>query len=321
MTSPSVLREIRNTPSLRPYWKDVLSFLTYLRTTANISLVAHGEYRPTEASDPQDVDVAFPYIHRWTTPYRRGILAKFYQLEEWHNINPTPITMLTLTTYQEGAYSRSVTGKDLSIPESFGLLKNSWVNLRHAIKYYLPETPWCWIMEPHKSGYPHLHTILFSDINEAIQTSIKDLWAKKYKAGSYEHGIDFEASQPGQTIQSIRNYLMKYVAKGFTTTGSKFNNTESWSAGELVFNALVRKFNWRLFGSTRDLCKVMAYAQEPNDKVKWYATEILNDEGEKNLVWQLREPTGWGSHTRAYRELPEPVLSTKKLSNFHDHSA
>jgi len=59
----------------------------------------------------------------------------------------------------------------------------------------------------------------------------------------------------------------------------------------------------------------MAYAQEPNDKVKWYATEILNDEGEKILVWQLREPTGWGNHTRVYRELERPIdLNKTELS-------
>jgi len=38
-----------------------------------------------------------------------------------------------------------------------------------------------------------------------------------------------------------------------------------------------------IYDATRDLCKVMVYAKEPNDKVKWYATEILTDEGEKTL--------------------------------------
>jgi hypothetical protein len=58
--------------------------------------------------------------------------------------------------------------------------------------------------------------------------------AEKYKAGSYEHGVDFAASKPGQLIGSIRNYLMKYLAKGFTSTGSKFGEGNTWGAGELV---------------------------------------------------------------------------------------
>jgi hypothetical protein len=64
-----------------------------------------------------------------------------------------------------------------------------------------------------------------------------------------------------------------------------------------------------IFGASRDFCKVMAYYKKPDEKkVKWYATEIINDNGEKNLVWQLQDPTGWGNHTRIYREplKPEP---------------
>ena len=313
MNAPTVFSEIRDNPSLRPHWRDVLSFLTYLRTTANLKLRVHGECSQEDRPGIEDTTLNFPYIHRWKDQYRRGVLAKFYKLEAWHEANPTPITMLTLTTYQEGQYSRSMTGKNTTIPESFCLLKNSWVSLRHAIKYHLPDTSWCWIMEPHKTGYPHLHTVLFSEVNESAQTSIRDLWARKYKAGSYKHGVDFAVNTPGQTVQSIRNYLMKYVAKSFTTTGSQFSHGSVWSAGELVFNALVKKHGWRLFGASRDLCKVMAYTKQTDDDIKWYATEILNDdEGVNRLVWQLEEPTGWGNHTRPYRLLKRAVISNEK---------
>lgn len=272
----------------------------------------HGEYQPDDAPLLEDTTLTFPYIHRWKSEYRRSVLAKFYQLEDWYEQNPTPITMLTLTTYQDGAYSRQVLGESFTIPESFGLLKNSWVYLRHAIKYYLPDTSWCWIMEPHKTGYPHLHAVLFSDVSKGIQASIKNLWATKYNAGSYEHGVDFTANKPGQSVQSIRNYLMKYVAKGFTSTGSKFGEGDTWGAGELVFNALAWKNKWRFFGASRDLCKVMAYNKEKDESVKWYATEILNTNGENNLVWQLEEPTGWGNHTQVYREIHQLVSVNEK---------
>jgi hypothetical protein len=301
MISPSVFREIRVTPTLHPYWKVVVAFLAYLRNTEDITLRVHGEFQPDDVPFLEDRILKFPYIHRWKPQYRRGVLAKFYQLEDWHNQNPSPVTMLTLTTYQDGSYSRSVRGKDLSIPESFGLLKNSWVYLRHAIKYYLHDISWCWIMEPHKTGYPHLHTVLFSDVSIGTQEAIKKLWAKKYKAGSYEHGVDFAANKPGQSIGSIRNYLMKYLAKGFTSTGSKFGEGHTWSAGELVFNALVWKNGWRLFGASRDLCKVMAYHKKTDEAVRWYATELLKTGEKPNLVWILQEPTGWKNHTRVYR--------------------
>ena len=145
MNSPSVFKEIRESPTLRPYLKDAMAFLAYLRTTENMKFRVYGEFQPDDVPFLDDVTKDFPYIHRWTSIYRRGVLAKFYQLEDWHKKNPSPITMLSLTTFQTGHYSRSVRGKDLSIPESFCLLKNSWVYLRHAIKYYLPKTPWCWV--------------------------------------------------------------------------------------------------------------------------------------------------------------------------------
>ncbi len=283
-----------------------MQFKHYLRLVANRNLRIYGERKPENSPEVQDIVITLPYTHRWKEEYRRGVLAKFYQLEDWHKQNPTPITMLTLTTYQDGDYSRAVLGDELTIPESFGLLKNSWVYLRHAIRYYLPDTSWCWIMEPHKSGYPHLHTVLFSDVTIGVQQSIKKLWAEKYKAGSYEHGIDFTANRSDTSIQSIRNYLMKYVAKSFTSTGSKFGE-DTWSAGELVFNALAWKNRWRFFGASRDLCKVMAYDKVKDESIIWYATEILNEKGENRLAWQLLIPTGWKNYTLPYRELKKPM--------------
>jgi hypothetical protein len=174
------------------------------------------------------------------------------------------------------------------------------------------KVPYVWVMEPHKSGYPHLHVIIFANVDERAQEAIKKLWAKKYKAGSFENGANFTVSKPEYGIKSIRNYLMKYVVKGFLSTGSKFGEGDAWSAGELVFNALVWKNQWRLFGASRDLTKIMAYQKKADDNVKWYATEILNVSGEDHLVWQLHEPTGWKNHTRPYREIEKPIVSEEK---------
>ena len=56
----------------------------------------------------------------------------------------------------------------------------------------------------------------------------------------------------------------------------------------------------------------MAYTKKTDEKVKWNATEILNADGQKHLVWQLRVPTGWKNHTRVYREIQEPVFVDEK---------
>lgn len=290
----------------------MFAFLAYLQNTGKLKFRVHGEFQPDDSPFLEDATLLIPYIHRWTVSYRKGVLAKFYQLEEWFNKNPCSVTMLSLTTYQDGRYSRSVKGKALTITESFCLLKNSFDCLRDAFRYYLPKVPYVWVMEPHKSGYPHLHVIIFADVDERTQEAIKKLWAKKYKAGSLENGANFTVSKPEHGIKSIRNYLMKYIVKGFLSTGSKFGEGDSWSAGELVFNALVWKHQWRLFGASRDLTKIMAYQKKTDDNVKWYATEILNASGEDHLVWQLQELTGWGNHTRVYRELQKPVFVEEK---------
>ncbi|MFA4848907.1 MAG: hypothetical protein WC626_04195, partial [Methanoregula sp.] len=82
MNLPSVMNEIRNNPSLAPYRRDVHLFLEYLHTTAKISFVIHGEQYCDDAP-PDIISKKVEYIHRWTSIYRKSILKKFYQLENW----------------------------------------------------------------------------------------------------------------------------------------------------------------------------------------------------------------------------------------------
>lgn len=283
MNFSPILREIRSDSSLNPYWQDVWQFIEYLRTTERSSFQTYGVVNDGETWNPIQKEIE--YVHRFTPTYRKSIVKKFYQLEDWHNENPTPITLLSLTTYQEGSYSRSVKEKDVTIPESFELLKTSWYYLSKAIRYYLPNVPWVWIMEPHKTGYPHYHVVLFSDVDRGTQAALKHLWSTKYQAGSYQYGADFAVSKPEQSIKSIRNYLMKYVAKSFVSTGSKFGEEDTWTAGQLVFYALVRKNKWRLFDASRDLRNVMACKDVPDERIVWYATQLLLPETEPYTVW------------------------------------
>ncbi|MFA4850559.1 MAG: hypothetical protein WC626_12600, partial [Methanoregula sp.] len=191
----------------------------------------------------------------------------------------------TLTTYQDGKYSTLTKGHKITIPKAFDLLKYSWKHLRRALQYYLPGIEFVWIMEPHKTGYPHLHVVILTDISKSTQEAIRLLWSKCYVAGSAEHGVDFSVKKSSESINSIRNYLMKYMAKGFVSTGSKFGEDDSWGAGELVFNALVRKNKWRFFGASRKLCKVMAYSKKNDERICWKATEMFDSNEEYNLTW------------------------------------
>lgn len=94
------------------------------------------------------------YVNRWTEIYRKRQLAKLYQLDGWWKENRTPVTMMTLTTYQDGKYSQSIKGKPVTIEESFELLKEGWNKLSKILRKYIKNLNYIWVVEPHTSGYP-----------------------------------------------------------------------------------------------------------------------------------------------------------------------
>ena len=281
------MRQIRDNPVLSPHRRTVFRFRSYLSNTANCKFKIYGEGFDREGRITFDMFKELEYIHRWTDIYRKAVLARFYQLENWLKDNPTSVTMLTLTTYQDGQYSASVKGDAVTIPQSFDMLKASWKRLRMALRQYLPSNRYVWIMEPHKTGYPHLHVIIFEGVNKETQAAISRLWSKKYKAGSADHGVNFAIKTPDESIRSMRNYLMKYVAKGFTSTGSKFGEGDTWGTGELVFNALVWEYKWRIFGASRGLSKVMQHVKKTDCGVSYsyFATELRDANGETHITW------------------------------------
>lgn len=122
------------------------------------------------------IEIENEYIHRFTPRYAKRFLAKTYRLEEWYRDNPGPVTMLTLTTYQMGTYSRQKTGGGYTIPESFEALKKGWRSLSANLRKELPGYDYWWIIEPHKSGYPHLHIAIFADLPEDLRRRLSDLW-------------------------------------------------------------------------------------------------------------------------------------------------
>jgi hypothetical protein len=304
------IAQMKANPAWAPYVKEVMDFNRYLRETENLSFTFHGEQMNEGMLD--DVTSKMPYKHRWTDIYRRGVLAKFYQLEKYLVKNPTPITMLSLTTFhgwnkfqQESQICIDEKGHLISILESFDMLKTNWRLLKQHIHH-----PYVWVMEPHETGYPHMHVIILGDLTEEEKNRIIAFWADKYGTSDKIHGAKFTYPP----VKSIRNYLMKYMSKGFKKTGSKFGKPVKWTTGELVFFALVKKYRWRLFGATRDLVKVMKYTPKTTgEKTLYYATELHHKNGTDNLMWQRIEPTGWKNYTRVYREIEKASTDDERM--------
>jgi hypothetical protein len=288
----NLLSVIRKDKRLRQYYHISRSFVDYLRAMDSMGLCISG----FNNRDNKGIDKYFIANHRWTTGYRKKLLAKLYLLDDYIKQNPSSVTLLTLTIYQDGDYSEEMTGKKLTIQESFELLKKSWKNLSMMIRHILPGTEYIWIVEPHKTGYPHFHVVLFSGVSIGVQEKIKTLWSEKYQAGSLEHGAQFEIRRPDQAIESLRNYLMKYIAKGFISTDSRYGG-DGWTASELVFNACVWEGGYRTFQPSRGLQKTIGWTPERDDKIFWHTNkgEFNGDEpGEKHefIIWE-RSLLGW----------------------------
>lgn len=278
MASPlqNALNGVKANPILRKYAYDCEVFKNYLEATDEAYFQAYGL-----KSDGTEVTKKIPYIHRFTTTYRKGILAKFYQLEKHLKDNPKPITMITLTTYQDSQYSVKKIGHKVDHEQAMEMLVDGFRKLRELITNRICEgrTPdYFWILEPHSSGYPHMHLCYLEEFTQAEQEHIKDMWSNKYGAGEQ---VDFSFRKPEDSIKSIRNYLMKYMAKGFLDSGSKFTNSKLKPA-QLVFNALLRKSKTRMWGCSRHLSRIMAPTIEITPySIVWYRLVMRNSRDEQ----------------------------------------
>lgn len=300
-------------------------FATYINTTAHtkfrISGITTTQTCTNSCEVLDEITKDIEYKHRWTQSYRRGWLAKLYQLDTWFQKNPGPVTMLTLTTYQDGEYSKKMcNGKSISREESFVLLKEGWKLLSMIIRKELGYSPdYLTIMEPHGSGYPHMHIPIFCVISPELRTKITRLWADKYQFGSAEHGINFEVRETQDNIKNIRNYLMKYLAKGFLNNSSKFGDA-GLSVGELIFNTLIWKYKYRIFGSSRKLSQIMKYhkplhnapnpfEETPTDVV-WLATDIITPHKDIYPVWKSSKSNVFEKHGLALSQEEQYDITT-----------
>jgi len=186
------------------------------------------------------INFELPYKHRWSPIYRNFVLAKMYGINDfWEARNRPEITFLTLTTYQGNTKTtRAARGESVSILEAFDLLYDSWRKLRVSMAKNIigHSFDYVGIVEPHLSGYPHMHVIIFEPLSDNQINSIKKLWSEKYKAGSYRRGVNAEKNEDIELkcrddIKNIGFYAFKYLGKSFG------KDPFSMTRGELLFSA------------------------------------------------------------------------------------
>lgn len=217
------------------------------------------------------------YIHRWTPTYRKSILAKLYQLEaSLTEEEKKNVTMITLTTSQRGEDQEECLLK---------LLKY-YNRLFKLLRYYFGTLDFFYILEPHKTGYPHMHIMYMKVLSDDEKKLIVNLWENKYGVGTHK-GMDF--SEPKESLDGkcksgsvafVRSYLMKYISKGLYS--------ESMTKGELLFNSLIKKHKIRLWNCSRNFSKIMKKPDNPQSE-DWECqkVELYQDDEFVSLVYPI----------------------------------
>lgn len=236
-----------------------------------------------------------PLIYSCDQQYQNQQMAKLYRLNDWYNSLPPNrrvITMMTLTTYQRDFKSYF---------EQYDFLRDSWLKLKDVMKKELGDFDYLVIAEPHKSGFAHYHILLFKWIANSQAKRYQSLWYEKYVAGSKSRGVNFKVDMSG-SIRSLKNYLMKYMAKNFTLTfDEKFipdtdlkqfsepskERASLGSDNKSYFLKLFHAVKWymnkrdsdykgfRAFQPSRALSRVMALPKKENTTVAWHSVYLV----------------------------------------------
>lgn len=248
--------------------------------------------------------VSGPLCNRWHPKRRVGWIAKMHHVSEWYEANRIEgCTLITLTGYQENS--------GLSWYDTLDNITEARRKLLKVLRKYLPgKVDYFWVIEPHTendTGYPHIHlavfTIVCNDIKdsfgEGMEDKLRRLYSEEWKVGSHTYGLDFKPMKGENEIVNLKNYLMKYISKGYVSeTG--------WGDGELIFNAHLygathgdrppqpgEQLNikgefakkYRLVGMSRPLSALLKPEVEDKEIVVWLHTdetepaEIKDDKG------------------------------------------
>jgi hypothetical protein len=234
--------------------------------------------------------VTGPLLNRWHPIRRAAWVAKLHELTQWYIVMRPGCTMISLTGYQEG----------LSIYQTWDSINSSREKLLKIINKYLGKVDYLWVVEPHTekgTGYPHYHLVVFSDVSIEMEDKLRNLYSEVWKTGSHTYGLDFKRLSGNKGIKNLKNYLMKYISKGYLTQAG-------WSKGELIFNAHLwsashgyygnklersdfkEKKIFRLIGMSRALSKMLQPEKEEDNATTWLSVdetepiEYKNERGE-----------------------------------------
>ena len=258
------LYDLENLPynhQLQEYADLSKEFCEYLDLCEQKGFVIHGyDYAKGEMHNH-----FLEYENRWSPGRRKELSDKLDRLEWWFGEQmDRPVTMITLTSYHEG----------MTIQQQWNELSKSRGKLLKLLEFYFDSPDYFWVVEPHKKGYVHFHLAVFADVsnnkkdkyNEGIEDKFRRLWSKKYKTGNHTYGLDFSQKKGDNKLRSLKNYLSKYLKKGFLL--------EKWTPAMLVFNACLWDTGFRMYGASKNVSHIMNIQDEKENNIVWLETKI-----------------------------------------------
>lgn len=314
------LPSIKDTPTLSPheivktaigncpieikwrYSKLIDAFAQYMKICDNSYFAARGivvggpcKAYPRYDGDPRGKNdhgirsVTGPLRNRWHPERRAAWIARMHQLSTWYEANRVDgCTLITLTGYQDG----------LSWYDTLDNITEARTKLLKILRKYLGQVDYFWVIEPHTAndtGYPHIHLAVFRYVDneirdtngEGMEDKLRRLYSEEWQTGSHTFGLDFQQMRGESSIKDLKNYLMKYISKGYVSD-------KPWSPGELIFNAHLYgathgnrppkpgeypdgdgKYSkkYRLIGMSRNLSKLLKPEKDDGEDIIWLETD------------------------------------------------
>ena len=223
------------------------------------------------------VNAPLDYDNRWMPSNRRALSHKLDILEWWFDTQQNnPVTVISLTSYHTG-----------NIRKDWDNLNKSRDLLLKILRKYYPGIDYFWVPEPHKSGYIHYHLALFADVSnrvkdgdgEGMEDKLRRLWSEKYGTGSHTYGLDFTQKEDNQKIKGLKDYLTKYLRKGFLLG--------EWTPELLIFNALLWDSKYRMYGASKNISAIMKIEPIKHEHTVWLETKL--DDGIDNKIVYYRQ--------------------------------
>lgn len=210
--------------------------------------------------------------HRWSPDYQEERYAKTKDMERGIDgyYDDLWTGMVTLT---------ASSSRIAPVDHLLELLEGRRTALA-ALRRSLDDRTWdyWWVLEPHKSGYLHLHLavvvegpIVESTLEPAIESHLRNCGPAEREA--HEEAIDI---RPGREISNLAAYLTSYLGD--------YRN-DPLEAPEYVqrANALLWGLQRRETGASRRLRQMME-GDEPEPDDEWELTAIVDGDGNEHPV-------------------------------------